>query len=63
MQIDTTDAQRKKEVAEKLFAEMFQAQKIDPASYKLTAVAPKKKEPKQRSDSQEATHLAKKEAK
>ena len=63
MQIDTTDSKQKKEAAEKLFAEMLKAQNIDPASYKLTAVAPKKKEPKLRSDSQEATHLAKKEVK
>ncbi len=63
MQIDTTDSKQKKEAAEKLFAEMLKAQNLDPADYKLTAVATKKKEPKQRSSSQEAAHLAKKEVK
>ena len=63
MQIDTTDAKQKKEAAEKLFADMLTAQNLDPSAYKLTAVAPKKKEPKLRSSSQEAAHLAKKELK
>ena len=56
MQIDTNDSKQKKEAAEKLFAEMLTAQNIDPAAYKLIAVGYRKKEPKQRSGSQEAAH-------